>query len=73
MKYNGPPGLWPLGIESGDHFSETAGVFTSSWNGIVSEGTSPPSATHAGFSPYFNFQWIKSTFHFPNKELLQMN
>jgi hypothetical protein len=20
MKYNGPPGLWPLGIESGDLF-----------------------------------------------------
>jgi hypothetical protein len=29
MKYNDPPGLWPLGIESGDPFSETAEVFTS--------------------------------------------
>ena len=29
MKYNGPPGLWPLGIESGYLFSETAEVFTS--------------------------------------------
>ena len=27
MKYNGPPGLWPLGIESADPFSETAEVF----------------------------------------------
>ena len=24
MTYNGPHGLWPLGIESGDPFSETA-------------------------------------------------
>jgi hypothetical protein len=62
MTYNGPHGLWPLGIEFGDPFSETA-----------VEGTSPPSATHAGFFPCFDFQWIKSTFHFPNKELLQMN
>jgi len=29
MKYNGPPGLWPLGMESGDLFLETAEVFTS--------------------------------------------
>ena len=29
MKYNGPLGLWPLGIESEDPFPETAGVFTS--------------------------------------------
>jgi len=29
MKCNGLPGLWPLGIESGDPFSETAEVFTS--------------------------------------------
>jgi hypothetical protein len=29
MKYNGPPGLWPLGIESGDPVSETAEVYTS--------------------------------------------
>ena len=27
MKYKGPHGLWPLGIESGDPFSETAEVF----------------------------------------------
>jgi hypothetical protein len=24
MKYNSPPGMWALGIESGDPFSETA-------------------------------------------------
>jgi hypothetical protein len=29
MKYKGPPGLWPLAIEFGDPFSETAEVFTS--------------------------------------------
>jgi hypothetical protein len=27
MKYNGPPGLWSLAIESGDPFSETVEVF----------------------------------------------
>jgi hypothetical protein len=29
MKYNGPPDLWPLEMESGDPFSETVELFTS--------------------------------------------
>ena len=29
MKYNNSPGMWPLGIDPGDPFSETAEVFTS--------------------------------------------